>query len=60
MYLCLGRELRTCISAAIDSVIASSWDLSMILTANSCPVSLATHRRTVLERPLCKHVVYAC
>ena len=32
--------------------MASSWDLSMILTAYSWPVSLETHFLTVLERPL--------
>ena len=40
------------ISAEMDSVIASSCDLSMIFTAYSNPVSLETHLRTVLESPL--------
>lgn len=41
----------------MDSVIESSCDLSMIFTANSCPVSLETHFLTVLERPLRGKVV---
>ena len=52
MFGCLGRWLSTCISAAMDSVMASSCDLSIILTAYSIPVSRQIHFLTVLDRPL--------
>ena len=52
MCLCCGREPSTLFSIMIDSVMASSWDLSMILTAYSWPVSREMHFLTVLERPL--------
>ena len=54
MFGCFGRKFRTCISAAMDSVMASSWDLSMILTAYSTPFSREMHFLTVLDRPLYK------
>ena len=52
IFGCLGRRFRIWTSAAMDSVIASSCDLSIILTAYSTPVSLAIHLLTVLESPL--------
>jgi len=52
--ICLwwGRDRRTCISTAMDSVMDSSWLLSTIFTAYSRPLSFDTHFLTVLEKPL--------
>ena len=52
MLGCLGRLVSISTSASIHCIMLLSWDLSIIFTANSCPVSLEIHLLTVLDSPL--------